>query len=92
MKTAIEFLAEAEDMLDERGKEYDKANGERSMSRTVEAFNALTGHDLTEAAGWLFMETLKNARQWQTRNYHHDSALDGVAYSALKAEALYRGR
>lgn len=92
MKTAIEFLADAEDMLDERGREYDKADGERSMERAVEAFNAITRHDLKESEGWLFMQMLKDARQWQSGNYHHDSALDGVAYSALKSEALYRGR
>lgn len=59
------------------------------MGATVTAFNAITGRDLSEAEGWLLLQTLKDVRQWQNPSkYHHDSALDGVAYSALKAEAL----
>ncbi|HQR82927.1 MAG TPA: hypothetical protein PK283_08475 [Thiotrichales bacterium] len=32
---------------------------------------------------------LKQVRQWSTEKYHHDSALDSVAYAALLAESLY---
>jgi hypothetical protein len=84
-----EFLQSAIDVQAERGKQYDKPTGERSMGATVTAFNAITGRDLSEAEGWLLLQTLKDVRQWQNPSkYHHDSALDGVAYSALKAEAL----
>lgn len=89
--TAPGFLHRAAAIMDERGKTYDQAGGERSMGKTVAAFNAITGRDLTEAEGWLLMETLKNVRQWQRPAFHQDSADDGVAYSALKAEALARG-
>ncbi len=89
--TAPGFLHRAAAIMDERGKTYDQADGERSMGRTVAAFNAITGRDLTEAEGWLLLETLKNVRQWQRPAFHQDSADDGVAYSALKAEALARG-
>ena len=36
--------------------------GERSMASTVKAFNALTGHNLTESEGWEFMVLLKLVR------------------------------
>lgn len=86
---STEFLQAAIDVQVERGKQYDKPSGERSMAATVTAFNAITGRDLSEAEGWLLLQTLKDVRQWQNPSkYHHDSALDGVAYSALKAEAL----
>lgn len=86
---ATEFLQAAIDTQAERGKQYDSPEGERSMGRTVQAFNAITGRDLTEAEGWLLLQVLKDVRQWQNPDkYHHDSALDGVAYASLKAEAL----
>ena len=86
---STEFLQAAIDVQAERGATYDKPSGERSMYATVTAFNAITGRDLSEAEGWLLLQTLKDVRQWQNPSkYHHDSALDGVAYSALKAEAL----
>jgi hypothetical protein len=86
---STEFLQSAMDVQQERGEQYDKPSGERSMGATVRAFNAITGRDLSEAEGWLLLQTLKDVRQWQNPDrYHHDSALDGVAYSALKAEAL----
>ncbi len=89
---ATEFLQAAMDTQAERGKEYDQPGGERSMGRTVQAFNTITGRDLTEAEGWLLLQVLKDVRQWQNPGrYHYDSALDGVAYSALKAEALSAG-
>lgn len=86
---AEQFLRQGADVLAERGKEYDKPEGERSMARCVAAFNAITGKDLTEAEGWAFMVLLKMVRQWQNPDrYHEDSAIDGVNYSALMAEAL----
>lgn len=86
---AEQFLRNGADVLAERGKEYDKPEGERSMARTVAAFNSITGKDLTEAEGWAFMALLKMVRQWQNPGrYHEDSAVDGVNYSALMAEAL----
>jgi uncharacterized membrane protein len=85
--------------MEERGKQYDSPQGERSMGRCVVAFNALTGRDLEEAEGWLFQQLLKDARQWsggksqeKTRRYHRDSAEDCIAYAALKAEALEHER
>jgi hypothetical protein len=83
--------------MNQRGKDYDKSRDdqeqERSMGATVKAFNAITRRDindtgLSESEGWLILQLLKDVRQWATPNYHHDSAMDGVAYAALKAESL----
>jgi hypothetical protein len=89
-RTAEQFLSQAADLLIERGKQYDKPCGERSMGSTVKAFNAITNKALSESEGWLFMSILKRVRQFQGP-YHKDSAEDAVSYSALEAEALERG-
>jgi len=89
--TASQFLQEADDVMMQRGVTYDKQNGgksERSMDRTIKAFNEITGRDLKESEGLLLMLLLKQVRQSSTIGYHADSALDSVAYSALLAEAL----
>jgi hypothetical protein len=85
---ASEYLAKAAAHMEERGKTYDQPGGERSMAKTVRAFNEITGGRMTEAEGWLFMQILKDVRQWQRREFHGDSAEDCIAYAALKAEAL----
>lgn len=86
---ANQFLAKAQALMEQRGKDYDKPEGERSMAKAVKAFSVITGVRISEAEGWLFMQILKDVRQWQNpATYHADSAEDGVAYSALKAEAL----
>lgn len=87
--TAQAFCARAIELMQQRGKDYDKGQ-ERSMGKTVEIFNLYTGKGLTEAEGWLMQQILKDVRQWQTPNFHRDSAEDCVAYAALKAEALAR--
>ena len=90
---AEQFLRNGADVLAERGKEYDKPEGERSMQRCVSAFEVITGKRITEAEGWLFMQILKDVRQWQNPGrYHEDSAVDCVNYAALKAEALSEQR
>jgi hypothetical protein len=89
-RTAEQFLSQAADLLIERGKQYDKPCGERSMGSTVKAFNAITNKALSESEGWLFMSILKRVRQFQGP-YHKDSAEDSVSYAALEAEALERG-
>ena len=90
--TAVEFLTKAGNLLIERAAQYDQPGGERSMGKTVDAFNAITGRTLSEAEGWLLLQLLKDVRQWQTPDkLHRDSAEDCVSYAALKAEALVRG-
>ena len=52
------------------------------------AFTALTGKHLTTAEVYLVMQLVKDARQWSCLTYHEDSAVDAIAFSVLKAEAL----
>jgi len=85
--SAIEFLERAADLMLERGREYDSPEGERSMGRTVAAFNVLTGNILSEQDGWLFMMLLKLARQQNAKGWHQDSSEDTIAYAALMAES-----
>lgn len=85
---STEFLQSAMDVQKERGEQYDKPSGERSIGAAVRAFNAITGHALEESDGWMLMGLLKLVRQAQNpEKYHHDSALDFVAYASLYAEA-----
>lgn len=90
---AIPMLEKAAALMRERGEQYDKPEGERSMGSCVLAFNAITGRDLKESEGWLLLQLLKDVRQWQNPDrYHADSAEDCIAYAALKAEALMEGK
>lgn len=86
-QTAPALLSKAASIMEERGKQYDKPEGERSMGKAVMAFNTITDRDLTEAEGWLLLQVLKDVRLWQRPGYHQDSAEDCIAYAALKAEA-----
>lgn len=85
--TAPQLLETAAKHMAERAKTYDKPEGERSMGKTVQAFNVITGRDLTESEGWLLMQILKDVRLFQRPGYHADSAEDCIAYAALKAES-----
>lgn len=86
--TAADYLGKAQALMIERGKQYDKPEGERSMGKAVMAFNAITGRNIRESEGWLLLQILKDVRQWQNPAFHAGSAEDCVAYAALKAEAL----
>ena len=86
---ATDVLEKAAGHMRDRAAAYDKPDGERSMARTVAAFNALTGRDLTTAEGWAFMLLLKQVRVFQNpAEPHQDSLEDGVAYAALLAEEM----
>ncbi len=82
------YLKSAIAVLRQRGQTYDSEEGERSMGKTIAAFNIIAGRDLTEAEGWLLLQLLKDVRQWSKVGFHEDSALDCISYAALKAEAL----
>ena len=88
---APDFLHAALSHMEDRAATYDAPRGERSMGKTVAAFNALTGHDLTEEQGWLFMQVLKAART-QQGDYRADNYEDGAAYVALMGEAAAQER
>lgn len=90
--TAPDILDKAVGHMRDRASTYDKPEGERSMGKTVEVFNAFHGTSLTEAQGWHFMQVLKDVRLFTRDTYHADSAEDSVAYAGLKAEAKAAGR
>ena len=85
---AEDYLEEARVTMEERGKVYDNSKSERSMGKTINAFNEITNNKLKESDGWLIMLLLKQVRQNSQEKFHKDSALDGVAYSSLLAESL----
>lgn len=89
--TAASILNSALGHMEDRAATYDKPSGERSMGKTVQMFNTLTGCGLTEEQGWLFMTCLKLARS-QQGDYRADSYEDGAAYFALGGEIAAKDR
>ena len=81
-----DILRAAIDAQIERANSRDLPNGERSMRRAVEVFNALEGASLTEAQGWRFMAVLKLARA-TAGGFNLDDYVDGASYVALAGEA-----
>lgn len=85
--TAPDLLNQAATLLNERGQQYDKDGEERSAAKIVDAFNTITGRDLTPGEGWLFLVLLKAVRFYSnTETPHRDSLEDMIAYVALHAE------
>lgn len=91
MKRADEILAAGAKHLADRAATRDQPEGERSMARTVAAFNAMYRKDLTVEQGWQFMVLLKMARS-AAGAFNLDDYEDGAAYFALAAEDAYRER
>ena len=88
---AAELLGRAARHMHDRSATYDSPGGERSMGKAVAAFNAISGHTLSESEGWLFMTLLKAVRGFTREQYHADSFEDLIAYGALMAEAKSKG-
>ena len=84
---APEILLAAAECISNRASQRDQSDGERSMLKTVNSFNALTGHGLTEREGWVFMAVLKLARA-QAGSHILDDYIDGAAYIALAGETI----
>ena len=87
--SAVDMLQEAAETLKQRAILRDTPEGERSMARCVEAFNAMYGAELTEEQGWMFMVMLKAARSANGQP-HPDDYVDGAAYFALAGESAIR--
>lgn len=85
---AQDILRKSAQHIDDRAAARDPAQGGRSMARAVAAFNALTGHQLSERDGWLFMVQLKAARATNTPTGIADDYEDMAAYSALAGESV----
>lgn len=90
-KRAPDFLEAALGHMQDRAATYDKPQGERSMGATVAAFNAATGHALTEEQGCLFMVFLKAIRTQQGA-FRADNYEDMAAYAGLAGESAIRAR
>jgi len=86
LTTAPDILAQAKAEQENRAKFYDAPSGERSMAKTVAAFNAMYGTALTEVQGWQFMVLLKMVRASQG-SARTDNHVDQTSYSALAGEA-----
>lgn len=84
VKSAVEILTEGANCIGDRASERD-TESERSMARTVKAFNAMFNKDLTETEGWQFMELLKMSRSVGGK-FREDDFVDGAAYEALAGE------
>lgn len=89
--TAPSILEAGLGHMKDRAVTYDKPQGERSMGATVAAFNAVTGHQLTEEQGWLFQVLLKAVRSQQGA-FRLDCYEDGAAYFGLMGEAAAASR
>lgn len=85
LSTPERALQEAADIMASRAEEYDSPGGERSMETTVRLFNTLTGHNLSTADGWKFMQFLKMVRI-QKAPFKADSYVDAINYFALEME------
>jgi hypothetical protein len=84
--TAPMILTAGAEHIAARAASRDCIGGERSMARTVKAFNAMFGAHLTEVQGWQFMVILKMARA-SAGGHNPDDYEDGAAYFALVGEA-----
>ena len=82
---AVDILNAAAGHIGQRAASRDQPDGERSMRRTVQAFNALTGARMTERQGWLFMVLLKAARA-TAGGHNPDDYEDMAAYAALMGD------
>lgn len=82
---ASEFLEKGVKHMRDRAEQRDASDGERSMKRCVEAFNALEGVSITEAQGWRFMVLLKYARS-VNGVFTADDYEDMAAYAGLAGE------
>lgn len=89
--TAPSILEAGLGHMKDRAVTYDKPQGERSMGATIAAFNAVTGHQLTEEQGWLFQVLLKAVRSQQGA-FRLDCYEDGAAYFGLMGEAAFSER
>ncbi len=74
-------------VLDERGKQRDNSEGERSMQKIIELFYFRTGVQISVQEGWIFMQCLKQVRM-KTGLPDIDNFIDLINYIALEAESV----
>lgn len=83
------FTNMAASTVGQRGTDngYD-AGQERSAAKVAAVFNALTGHELTEADVWTLLIVLKQVRN--QRKFKIDNIVDMIGYASLLGECLDR--
>jgi hypothetical protein len=84
-KPAHTFLEDGAKTLKARAELRDTPEGERTAGKIAEVFNAITGHNITEADAWMFLIVLKIVRS-RAGKYNEDDYIDLSAYSALLGE------
>lgn len=89
MKTAAQYLEQGLSILSERGQQYGSNSRECSFPQVADAFNAITGNELSGSDVCMILAILKLVRQSaQPDRLHDDSLIDGVNYMALYAEMV----
>ncbi len=89
LKDAGDFLSAGMTILCERGQQYGSNSRECSFPQVAEAFNAITGNELSGSDVCMILTLLKLVRQSaQPDRLHVDSLVDGVNYMALYAEMI----
>lgn len=88
---APRFLESAAQHMKDRAEQRDSGTGERSMDKTVAAFNTIYNHELTTEEGWMFMALLKMVRA-SNGVFVGDDYEDGAAYFALAGETASQER
>lgn len=84
--TATSVLATAHKTMEERGKQYDSPEGERSFDKVAQAYSAVSGKQLAGSDVALILALVKIVRDQTGKNPHEDSLVDLVAYAALYFE------
>jgi hypothetical protein len=85
-QSAHGFLEEASSAMKQRAALRDAEDGERTAAQIAKVFNAITGHELSEADAWTFLMCLKIVR-CRAGKYDRDSYVDLAAYAALLGES-----
>lgn len=88
VESAQDILNQANYEMGDRAVTYDAKDGERSIGKTVRAFQIITGGTAlqSEEQGWLFMEILKMVRSQQGA-FKMDNYVDAAAYAGLRGES-----
>lgn len=82
----MDILSVARKTIDSHIEDRDSGE-ERTMKQIVDGFNLLTGQDLTEHDGYIFMVCLKLVRMERDKGLM-DNYVDAAAYLQLASETV----
>lgn len=86
LPSSIDLLSSVYDIQNERAKEYEQKNAERSFDKIANIFNAYRGLNLLPSDVALILRILKEVRSEHSDTVHLDSFIDGLSYESLRAE------